>query len=65
MRKVVRQRIRRTEEGCNIASDVNAVVVSETNRPGKTTIASARQRVRVVQRNRRSPVSGTDPRESP
>lgn len=50
MRKVVRKRVRRTEGGVNIVGDVNAVVASSSPEAGGAS-ASARQRVRIVQRN--------------
>lgn len=57
MRKVVRKRVRRTEGGVNIVGDVNAVVASHARRGAGEVGASARQRVRIVQRNGRTLVT--------
>ncbi len=57
MRKALRKRIRRSQDGLNIAADVNAVVASGTGGREGSTEASSRQRIRIVQRDGRSTVA--------
>ena len=51
MRRVIRRRVRSSRDGVNLVADVNAVVASQTRRQGEHSATSARQQVRVVQRN--------------
>jgi hypothetical protein len=50
-RKVISKRIRRQEDGVQIAGDVNAVVSANVGKRGSSSHVSSKQRSRVVQRS--------------
>lgn len=54
MRRIIRRRVRSSRDGANLVGDVNAVVASQTGRQGEHSATSARQQVRIVQRNGRT-----------
>jgi hypothetical protein len=53
MRKVFNRRVRREEDGLNLAADINAVVAVTEGERGKNAVSS-KTRTRVVQRSKRS-----------
>lgn len=60
MRRTLHRRIRRSAGGLNLVADVNAVVASGTAPAGDANVVSSRQRVRIVQRNRRATTDATN-----
>jgi hypothetical protein len=45
IRRVIRKRIRRNEDGTQLAADVNAVVAANVNEPGSRSSITSRQRI--------------------
>jgi hypothetical protein len=51
VRKVFKRRIRRQEDGVNLAADIDAVVSVNTGESGKTSVTRSQSRSRIVQRS--------------
>jgi hypothetical protein len=64
VKKVFKRRIRRQQDGVNVAADIDAVVSVNTGESGRTSITRSRSRSRIVQRSgSKKPANGTkDPR---
>jgi CMP-2-keto-3-deoxyoctulosonic acid synthetase len=64
VRKVFKRRIRREQDGLNVAADIDAVVSVNTGESGQTSVTRSRSRSRIVQRSgSEKPANGTkDPR---
>jgi hypothetical protein len=59
------KRIRRTDEGVNLAADIQAVIAVNRGRPGTSQRIDAASVVAVVQDSRRAPAAGEEPEPNP
>jgi hypothetical protein len=62
MRRVIRKRVRRRENGVNVAADIDAVVAINTG-SGKRQGVSVKSEHRVVQDSRATPASSSETKE--